>query len=68
MHKHELLSHQQWKALSSLKSLVDKHVSGADAQALIEAALQAKLRTETSLGNSGVLSVYCTVRTFTKSG
>jgi hypothetical protein len=68
MHNHELLSHQQWTALRSLKSLVDKHMSGADAQALIEAALEAKSRTQTDFRSLDVLAIFCTVRLFIKCG
>jgi hypothetical protein len=68
MHKHELLSRQQWEALMWLKSLVDKRVCGADAQVITGTSLQAESRTQTDLGFLDVLAIYCTVRLFSKSG
>jgi hypothetical protein len=67
MHRHELLSRQQWEALMWLKSFVDKHVCGADAQVITGTSLQAKSRTQIDLGSLDVLAIHCTVRLFIKS-
>ena len=64
MHKHDLLSSEQWAALNGLQPHVGEHVSSANAQAVVGASEHARSRTGTELGFSEVLTLHCTVRTY----
>jgi hypothetical protein len=65
VHKHQLLSPEQWSGLHSLQPHTGGHLSSTNAATTIVASESAMSRTGTDLSSAEVLTLFCTVRMMT---
>jgi len=61
MHKHELLSEDIWKMITSLQSHREEHLTGDDAKLILWASEGAKINTGSDLSHDSILDLYCIV-------